>query len=126
MSRRRENIFMAVTMILAILLFCVKLTGDIWHAVIGVMLVLMCVSHSCMQMVKMKYQEKRIRLTDEVLMGALAVLSVTGMLMHPLQGVLLVKILHKLSGMVFILGLITHILQHKKLCKKTERSGHVS
>lgn len=118
MSKIREAIFMAATILLCVLLFGVKFTGGIWHAVIGVMLVISSVSHICLRMAKMKYRTAKVKIADEVLLAALAVLFVTGMLMHPMQEVLLVKILHKLSGVVFSLGLITHIVQHKKMGKK--------
>ena len=38
---------------------------------------------------------------------------VTGMLLHPMQGVFIIKLLHKLSAIVFILGTVAHVVQHR-------------
>ena len=48
-----------------------------------------------------------------LLLGTLAVLMITGILLHPLHGVLIVLILHKLSAVLFVFGLIAHVVQHR-------------
>lgn len=113
MGKTREKIFMVVTVILCVLLFAERLTGEIWHAVIGVLLIVMLVGHMLKQKPKMEYQKSTVRILDQVLLGALIVLFVTGMLLHPLQGALALKILHKLAAVVFVLGIIGHIVQHR-------------
>lgn len=113
MGKIREKIFMAVTVILCVLLFAERLTGDIWHAVFGVLLIVTVVGHMFKQKPKMQYQKPAVRILDQVLVGALIVLFVTGMLLHPLQGVLVLKILHKLAAVVLVLGIIGHIAQHR-------------
>ena len=60
-------------------------------------------------------RQRFIRLVNGLLMGTLAVLIVSGILLHPLHDVLAVKILHELSAVLFILGVILHIVQHAKL-----------
>lgn len=113
MKRTKEIIFLVITLILCGVLFAERLTGQIWHAVIGVLLIVVIGGHICKQYARMKYQKKSIRIVDGMLMGALVVLFVTGMLLHPMQGVLALEILHKLSAVVFVLGIIAHIVQHK-------------
>lgn len=61
----------------------------------------------------MKYRVRSLQLVDALLLGTLAVLMITGILLHPLHGVLIVLILHKLSAVLFVLGLITHVVQHR-------------
>lgn len=114
MKKTREKLFMAVTLILCVLLFLEHFTGEIWHAVFGVLLIVLMVGHLCRQMVKLRYQKTAVRVVDEVLLGALVVLFVTGMLLHPLQGMLAIKLVHKLAAIVFVLGIIGHIVQHCK------------
>lgn len=128
MSRTREKIFMAVTVLLCVLLFAVKLTGSVWHVIFGIMLVILNVGHICMRFVKMRYQEKKVRIVDEVLMAALAIMFATGMLMHPLEGMLAVKILHKLSSVVFLLCMAGHVIQHRAVArsKAVDKGKHTS
>lgn len=114
MSKNKERIFLVLTLILCALLFAERLTGEICHAVIGVLLVVVVGGHMCAQMAKMQYQKKSVRLMDQILIAALLILFVTGILMHPLQGILVLKILHKLSAVVFVLGIIGHIIQHRR------------
>lgn len=114
MKKTREKLFMAVTLLLCVLLFLEHFTGEIWHAVFGVLLIVLMVGHLCRQMIKLRYQKKAVRIVDEVLLGSLAVLFVTGMLLHPLQGMLVIKLVHKLAAIVFVLGIIGHIVQHQK------------
>lgn len=113
MSRTREKVFMAVAVVLCVLLFAVRLTGPIWHAVIGVLLTVTVVGHLCKQMAKMKYRNPAIRVVDQILLAATIVMFVTGLLSHPMQGMLVIKLLHKLSAIVFILGTIAHVVQHR-------------
>ena len=114
MKKTREKLFAAVTLLLCVLLFLEHFTGEIWHVVFGVLLVVLMVDHLWSQMPKVRYQKKTVRVVDEILLGALGVLLVTGMLLHPLQGMLCIKLLHKLAAIVFVLGTIGHIVQHRK------------
>ena len=114
MKKTRENLFVAATLLLCVLLFLEHFTGEIWHVVFGVLLVVLMAGHLCRQMVKLRYQKRSVRVADEVLLGALVLLLVTGMLLHPLQGMLGIKLVHKLAAIVFVLGTIGHIVQHRK------------
>ena len=44
---------------------------------------------------------------------ALAFVFLSGMLLHPLQGTLAVLILHKMSSVIFVIGMIVHVVQHR-------------
>lgn len=114
MKKRKEILFILVTVVLCVLLFVQRLTGEIWHAVFGVVLTVMIAAHVYLQRGKMKYKKLSVRLLDYVLFAALFILLLTGILAHPLQGVLAVKILHKLAALIFVLGLIGHALQHRE------------
>ena len=116
----RNKLFVGANVVLCVLLFGVKLTGPLWHAALGVMLVIINVSHMCIQFKKLRYRDKKIQIVDGVRMAALLGMFVTGMLMHPLNGMLAVKILHKLTALLFILSMIAHGLQHRK---KTAKRG---
>ena len=62
----------------------------------------------------------------EVLFYVVTVIMVlSGFLIHPLGGVIAVKILHKMSGLVFCIFLIGHITRYGRRIRKGKR-GHVS
>lgn len=113
--KKKEKLFMAVTLALCVLLFLQGLTGEIGHAVFGILLSILVIVHMCRQITKMKYKKMPVQIADWVLMAALAVLFLTGMLLHPLQGALIIKILHKLAAVIFVLGIFVHIAQHRKV-----------
>ncbi len=113
MSRTRERIGLGVVLVLCGVLFAERLTGEIRHAVLGMFLIGVAAVHICRHYAKTKYQKSGIQLVNQVMLSALLVLFVTGMLLHPLQGVLVLKLLHKLSAVLLILGMIGHVIQHR-------------
>lgn len=113
----KNRLFMIITPVLCVLLFLQRLTGGILHAVFGLLLAVMMVVHVCRHMGKFRNKKLSVRVVDVVLMAALAVLVLTGILAHPLHGVLAVKILHKLSAVIFVLAGIGHAVQYKDVKK---------
>lgn len=113
MSRKKENGLRAAVSVLCILLFGVKLTGGAWHAVFGTALAIICVGHICVHYVKMKRSEKKIRVVNKLQFFSLSVLFLSGVLMHPLGEALAVKMIHKLSAVIFILAMLGHVRMHK-------------
>lgn len=57
-------------------------------------------------------KNKSLRMVDWGLMVALAVVFATGMLLHPLQGMIAIRLLHKLSSVLLVAGMIVHVIQH--------------
>ena len=53
-----------------------------------------------------------VQLVNGMLLIILAVVFVSGVLLHPFSGVLAIKILHKLSSLL-VVGVMVHILQHR-------------
>lgn len=119
MNKKNEMIFGIVTVILCVLLFAERLTGDIIHAILGLLLIILMVVHMCRQQKKLKYKKQQIQWLDWTLVADLAILFVTGMMLHPMRTVLALKIVHKLAAVLFVLGIIGHIVQHR-------RKSHVS
>lgn len=110
-----SKLFLAIiTLVLCVLLFLQRLTGGIWHAVLGILLIIVAAVHLCKQNAKLKHRARSIQVIDWALIALLAVLLVTGILLHPLNGVLALKIIHKLSAVLFVLGVIAHMVQHRR------------
>lgn len=114
-----SNLLLSViTLALCVLLFFQRLTGGIWHAVLGILLIIIAAVHLCRQNTKLKYRARSIQVIDWALTMLLAILFLTGILLHPLHEILVLKIIHKLSAVLFVLGIITHIVQHRRTTKQ--------
>lgn len=116
-SNYTKILLSVITLVLCILLFLQRLTGGIWHAVLGISLIIIATVHLCRQNAKLKYRARSIQIIDWALTALLAILLLTGILLHPLHEVLALKIIHKLSAVLFVLGLIAHMVQHKRTMK---------
>lgn len=121
MKKTTNKIFLAVSLILCGLLFAIRLTGAKWHVVFGVLLTCMMVKHTFLRLARMRRQRAAVQIVDEVLLAALATMFVSGMLIHPLHGMFAVKLLHKLSSVVFVLAMLGHAAQHSSVCKRAKK-----
>lgn len=65
----------------------------------------------------MKRNERKWKLSPglvgKVLVILLVVVFVSGVLLGPLQDVLAVKLIHKLSAVLLVVGIVVHVLQHR-------------
>lgn len=122
MDKRNKKLFWVVTLVLCVLLFLERMTGEMIHAVLGVILIVICAIHMNKRFAIRKHRKAAIQAVDWVLAVSLAVLFVTGLLIHPLHGILFIKILHKLSAVLFVLGIIVHLVQHRNVKKGSKRA----
>lgn len=113
MKKKKDAIFLIITLILCVVLFLVKLTGLAVHMVAGCLLLIVVVKHVCKNMLKMQYMPKKIKAVDMMLLISILVLFVSGMLAHMWSSIVVIKIIHGLSGIVFFVGVIIHAMQHK-------------
>lgn len=114
-----SKIFLGIiTLALCILLFLQRITGGIWHTVFGILLIIAAVIHLCRQNAKLKHRARSIQIIDWALIALLAILFLSGLLLHPLNGIPALKIIHKLSAVLFVLGVTAHVIQHRKSMKK--------
>lgn len=118
MNKKQDKLFFSVVMVMCVLLFCERLTGGVWHAVLGFALVVLLAGHVRKQQKKTMYRKVSIQMVDKILMAAFAAVILTGILLHPLQDMLILKILHKLSAVIFVVGIIVHMVQHSSKRKR--------
>lgn len=59
-------------------------------------------------------QKASVRFVDRILLAALVVVFFSGILLHPLQQVFAIKMIHKVSSVILVIGVIVHIIQHRK------------
>lgn len=103
-----------ITPALCVLLFLQRLTGGIWHAVLGMLLIIITAIHFYKQKAKLKHRMRSIQIIDWALIALLMILLLTDILLHPLHSILVLKILHKFSAVAFLFEIIAHIIQHKR------------
>lgn len=60
---------------------------------------------------------KNASVINNILTVLFIVMAVTGILSHPFSDIMWFKILHASSGILFIIGTVIHILQHRKAKK---------
>ncbi len=113
MKKKKDTVFLLITLVLCVVLFLVKMTGLAVHMVAGCMLLIVVVKHVCKNMLKMQYMPKKIKVVDMALLISILTLFVTGMLAHMWSGMIVIKVIHGLSGIVFCVGVIVHTVQHK-------------
>lgn len=104
---------MSISLILCLLLFGKRLTGEVCHAILGMVLSGMVAVHVCRHIGKLKHKKGSVRITDLVMLVAMAVVFFSGMLLHPLQGSLVILIIHKMASVIFVIGMIVHVVQHR-------------
>lgn len=57
---------------------------------------------------------KKKIITNWILFITLVIVFVSGILIRPMGDSMVILIVHKLSAVIFVIGSIVHILQHKK------------
>lgn len=62
---------------------------------------------------KLKYKKRSVQIADWVMLIALAIVFFSGILLHPLQGTVMILMLHKVSAVILVLGMIAHVVQHR-------------
>lgn len=59
-------------------------------------------------------QKVSVQFVNRILLAALVVVFFSGILLHPLQQVFAIKMIHKVSSVILVIGVIVHIIQHRK------------
>jgi hypothetical protein len=114
MTRNKTLPLTVLTLFLCVLLFLERLTGDVAHALLGLVLIVLLAVHLCRRAAAWRSQKPAIRIVDSLLLALLVGLLLTGLLLHPFHGAMVVKCLHKLFSLLFVVGIVVHVVQHKR------------
>lgn len=112
MTKNKTNLMLAATLVTCLFLFCVKWTGGIPHLIVGLLLLIAVAKHTLKRLARMKHRDKKSQAVDWILMVDSLVILITGFLMHPLSSMIVIKILHGLSSIIFVILVIVHVVQH--------------
>ena len=113
-KNRKKELFTVLTMALCLLLFLQRLTGEICHAILGLFLIGIMAVHLYRQHEKLMYQKVPVQLVDWMILADLAVVLLSGILLHPLREAVVFQIIHKVSSVILVIGVLVHILQHRR------------
>lgn len=111
----QKHIYFGVTFIICILLFCVKLTGNAVHVVLGSILLLTAAIHIYNNRKKFNLLSKKKEVINFLLLLFTACMVISGIGFHFFHNMLVLKILHKLFGTLFFCMMLLH---SKELCMK--------
>lgn len=114
MIKHKDFAFMMISALLCAALFGVKITGTAFHTLIGLLLGILSTIHLFAKWKKYRFMPVNIRRIDQILILSFLFILISGIISHLTAGLLLFNIIHKLSSLVFCIGLIGHVVQHKK------------
>lgn len=118
MNKKLKNSILSVLIfLLCVLLGCIKITGERVHVMLGIVLILVTIIHIRKNKERMKYVPLFIKRVNQILVCTIVMMFVSGFLLQIQIDFLIIQVLHKLCAMVFILGCMIHIAQHKKTRK---------
>ena len=70
MNGTKGKLFMIMTLVLCLILFLKRMTGEIWHAILGVLLSILLMVHMCRKKNKLKYMNTSVQLVDWILLAS--------------------------------------------------------
>lgn len=112
-NKKSSKLFLGVTLLLCLLLFFKRLTGEVCHIILGLLLLGVTAMHIRRHIGKLKLKKRSVQIVDVLLLATLLAVFVSGVLLHPLREMLPILILHKISSVCFVAGMIAHVLQHR-------------
>ena len=120
MKRTYKRTFTMIAAVLVlILLFFKRLTGVPIHIIIGLIFCVILGIHTWRRRKRIFKCPRAYSVTDIVILAAMFCVLLSGFLLKPLHGITAVLLLHKVSALVFAIGLLVHMVQHMSKHKKS-------
>lgn len=113
MDRRlKRKLATLATFFILILLFCVRATGVHFHMIAGLIFIAVLAIHTITRRRRILKCPIRWRAADIVCIIATIAVLVSGFMIPFWKGSMVVLMVHKLSSVILVLGIIVHIYQH--------------
>lgn len=109
--------FLILTVILCVLLLCVKFTGTGLHTIIGMVFTIFSVKHICKYFPARKNAAKQMRSIYDMLIASLVLMFASGIMAHFLKDYPWIIGIHCMSGVWFLVCVIIHVYQFRRLRK---------
>ncbi len=101
-----------VVFAVVVFLFCERITGVPLHIIIGLIFIIVLSFHTWRRRKRMFTCPKTYGITDAVTCIAMLGVLISGLMLKPFKDVMAVLMLHKISSVVFVAGLLVHMRQH--------------
>lgn len=113
MERRlKRKLATLATFFVLILLFCVRVTGVHFHMVAGLIFVAVLAIHTITRRRRILKCPIRWKIADIVCIIATIAVLISGFMIPFFKGSMLATMIHKLSSVILVIGIIVHIFQH--------------
>ena len=113
MNRKmKRNIVTLATFFVLILMFCVKATGVHVHMILGLAFIIALGIHTFKRWGRLLKCPIRFKIADVVAAAAMLIAAISGFLIPFFKGSMVMLIIHKLSAVVLVAGIVVHIVQH--------------
>lgn len=105
----KRIVFLVLTIAVTIVLFMQRKTGMGIHACLGILLLIGSICHTIKFRKVWKVRSKYQKMVEILLWMGLAGSMMTGFLLKPFADVMLVNLLHKVTALLFVIGLLLHV-----------------
>ena len=106
---KKRIIFMVTTLLTCIILFLQRFTAMGIHAIAGLLLLIASMGHTVTYRTVWRKPCTTRKAVELFLWTALSMTTLTGFLLKPFRGEMMVILLHKLSALALVVFLIFHI-----------------
>lgn len=110
--RYKRKFAVAATFLVLLLLFCVRVTGEHVHVLAGLVLAGGLFAHTAARYQRIPKCPAAWRVVDLVCMAAMAAVIVSGIALLLADSDIWASVVHKLSSVVLVVGILLHLLQH--------------
>lgn len=109
---KKKEIMMFAAMLLAcVVLFMERVTGPLWHLVLGIVVFLFSVVHLCKRTKKISRVKTSWKIVDILLTITVIGIFISGFMLHPMRNAMWLMWVHKSCGGLFFIGIIAHMIQ---------------
>lgn len=121
MNRRlKRKTAVLLTILIFVLLFCVRVTGKPFHILLGLIFILVLGVHTWKRRKRIGKCPFRFKAADMTAVISMICVLVTGFLLKSMKDVTWVLLLHKSSSLVMAVSTLVHIYQHSPRPKKKQ------
>ncbi len=108
-----KYLLMTITsFIICAVLFCVKITGEAVHSILGLLFIIGLFIHFAAKWNHMIKMPSKIKVIDTMALLSLIMILLTGVMMHPTNKALYVIAAHGIFSILFVVVCIIHVIQH--------------
>jgi|GEM_PF-1803922 len=125
MKQKKMRLITIICAVIMCILFAEKMTGEVVHMVLGLIICLAGIFHVARNMDHIKHMPRGIKVVDYLMCLFLVIMLISGIMIHPLKFsgenmrlLMVCGISHVLGAVFFVILCIIHVIQHGILGRK--------